>query len=215
MLEPGRRPGCDPFTRRHRPGDRDLRNRRVPNQRGADVTAALHDVERSDRQPRLGEDLGERQRRERRDLGRLEDHRVARSECRRRLPAGDLDRVVPGTDPDAHAQRLATGVGERSARCPAEVDVLAGGGGRERAEVLETVGARRGIGDERLLERLAGVERLEHRQLTIAGSDQIGGAMQDRDPARRRERPTTPRTRGRRNPPHGRSSPRRRHRARR
>lgn len=43
-------------------------------------------------------------------------------QSRRRLPAGDLEGVVPGADPHAHAERLPPGVAEGPAR---ELDVFA------------------------------------------------------------------------------------------
>src|SRR3712207_8264349 len=52
--------------------------------------------------------------------------------------------LVPGAEAHAHAERLATCVGERAA----EVDVLPGVGGDQPGEVLEAVGTRRSVGHE-------------------------------------------------------------------
>ncbi len=102
-------------------GERHLGDARVAAERLADAVVALDDVEQPGRYARLGVDLGQLDRRERGELGRLEHHRVAAGEGRRRLPAGDLQRVVPGADAGAHAERLAPRVAPRAA----EVDVLA------------------------------------------------------------------------------------------
>ena len=163
-----------PLPRRHRPGDRDLGHRRVACERSAHVARTLHDVEGARWETGVDEDLGQSQRAQRCELRRLEHHRVAGCQRRRRLPAGDLDRIVPRTDRGAHAERLAARVGERRA----EVDVLAGVRRDQTGEVLQAVGARRGIGDKRLLQRLAGVERFEHRQLVVAFTDRLGGSVQ-------------------------------------
>ena len=93
----------------------------------------------------------------------------------RRLPAGDLDRIVPRADADADAERLAPRIGEGAA----EIDVLAVEGGDARRRRIR--GSRRGggVGDQRFLDRLAGVERLEPRKLVVAGAQDVGGAAQD------------------------------------
>ena len=160
---------------RHRAGERDLGDDVVADERGADVAIALHDVEQPVRQAGLGVDLGQRQRRQRRVLRRLEHHGVAHGERRRRLPAGDLDRIVPGADADADAERLAPRIGEGAA----EIDIVAVEGGDRAAEIFERIGGRRRVGNQRLLDGLAGVERLEPRQFGVAGAQDVGGAAQD------------------------------------
>ena len=92
-----------------------LAMRGVGGERRADRAAALDHVEGAGGQAGLGEDLGELQRAERRELGGLEDHGVAAGERRRRLPAGDLAGVVPGADAGADA-RAARGGCRRSRR---------------------------------------------------------------------------------------------------
>ena len=157
------------------PVNETLATHRVAGQCRADIAKALHDVEQPVRQPGLGEDFGQRQRGQRRVLGRLEDHRVAHGERRRGLPAGALDRIVPGADADADAERLAARVGEGSA----EIDEVAVEAGDDAAEELQRVGGGGGVGDQRFLDRLAGVERLQPRQLCVALAQQVGGAAQD------------------------------------
>lgn len=61
-------------------------------------TGADDDVENAVGQSGLGGDAGHRQRRQRRDLGRLQDHRATGGECRDDLPHRHLQRVVPGRD---------------------------------------------------------------------------------------------------------------------
>jgi hypothetical protein len=158
----------------------------VRRQRRADRAAALDHVEDAGRQAGLGEDRAELQRAERGQIGGLEDQRVAAGERRRGLPAGDLRGVVPGADAGADAERLASGVDEVAA----EVDRLSGEPGGEGREPFERVRPRGPVGDQRLGERLAGVERLEFGERAAAGADQVGGAAQDAGPGGgRRRRP--------------------------
>ena len=67
-------------------------------------------------QPGLERELGEAQRGQRRQLGRLEHHRVAGRQRRAHLPRGDRQREVPRHDQPDHAERLAHG--ERRRRRP-------------------------------------------------------------------------------------------------
>ena len=128
------------------------------------VGEAVDDVEDAVGQAGFGEDLGELDRAERRQLRRLEDHGVAAGERRRRLPAGDLQRVVPGADAGDDAERLAPRVAE--GRRP-EVDVLAGKARGDAGEIVEAVGAGEHVDGRGLLDRLAGVAGLEKRQLRV------------------------------------------------
>jgi hypothetical protein len=83
----------------------------------------------------------------RRQFRRLEDHRVAAGERRRRFPARDLDRVVPRADADADAERLAARVRERAL----ELVVLAVQRRGESRVVLDAVGAGEDVDRFRLL----------------------------------------------------------------
>ena len=79
----------------------------MAHQRVADVAArARQDVDHARRED-LGQDLGERQGRQRRPGGRLEHDRVARGEGRAELPAGHVQRVVPWGDGGDDADRIA------------------------------------------------------------------------------------------------------------
>ena len=54
-----------------------------------------------------------------------------------------------------------------------------GVGGDQPGEVLDAVGAGSSVGDERLLDRLARVERLELRQLPVAVAHDLGRSSQN------------------------------------
>ena len=164
-LQPGGGRGVDLAAGRHRAGERDLGDGRMRRQRPADRAAALEHGEGAGGKAGFGQDLAELQRAERGQLGGLEDQRVAAGERRRGLPAGDLRGVVPGADAEADAERLAAGVDEIAA----EIDRLAGEAGGEPGEPLERVGAGGPVGDQRLGDRLAGVERLELGELAVRG----------------------------------------------
>ncbi len=120
-------------------------------------------------------DLGEQRGGERRQLGGLEDHRVAAGERRRRFPARDLDRVVPRADADADAERLAARVGERAL----QLVVLAVERRRETAVVLEAVGAGQHVDHLGFLDRLAGVAHFDLGDLAIALAQDPGSAVED------------------------------------
>ena len=121
---------------RHRTGHRNFCHHIVPDKPGADIAIALHYVEQPVGQAGLAVDLGKRQRRKRRVLRRLEHHGVAHGQRRRRLPAGDLDRIVPGANADAHPKRFTPRIGKGSA----EVDHLAIEGGDRAGEIFQAIG---------------------------------------------------------------------------
>ena len=137
---------------------------------------ALHHLEDAGRQAGFAIGFLELDGGERREARGLEDHRVAEGERGGRFPAGDLQRIVPGTDAGDHAERLAARVTE-SLR--AKVDVLAGRALCEGGKVLDALGTRDDIDDPRLLDRLAGVARLERRELVVARAQDLGSAAQD------------------------------------
>ena len=163
------------LARRHRSGERHLGDDRMGGECGADGAVALDDIEEPIRQACLGVDLGERQRRERRVFRWLEDHGVAHGQRRRRLPACALDRIVPRADADADAERLAARIGEG----PAEIDVIAVEGCHGAAEEFQRIRGRGRVGDQRLLDGLAGVEGLQPRQFVVACPKDVGRAPQD------------------------------------
>ena len=157
-------------------GERDLGDARMGDEGLPGARVALHDVEGAVGQPGLLERLGEVGGGEGRQLGRLEDHRVAAGECRGRLPAGDLDRVVPGADPGDHAEGLAPRIAERRG---AEVDMLAGQRRGNSGEIVEAIRPRQDVDRDRLLDRLAGVARLGLGDLLVARAQNIRGLPED------------------------------------
>ncbi len=127
------------------------------DERGAGAAVAGDDVDDAGRQLGLAEDVAEEERRERRRLGRLEHDGVPGRERGRDLPGQHQQREVPRDDLAGDAERLRLAVRER-------VLELVG-----PARVVEEV--RRGerqVDVARLLDRLAAVQRLEHRELARA-----------------------------------------------
>ncbi len=120
-------------------------------------------------------DFGKPEGRKRGHLGRLEHHRIAHGKRRAGLPAGDLDRIVPSADADTDPKRLTARIAEGSAK----LDLLAIEGGDRPAEEFERLGSRRGIGDKRFLQRLAGVQRFELCQFLIVRKQEVCRPAQD------------------------------------
>ena len=117
----------------------------------------------------------------RRELRRLENHGIAAGERGRGLPAGDLQRIVPGADAGHHAQGLAARVAEGLGT---QIDVLAAQGLREAREVFEAFRAGDHIHHQGLLNRLAGVARFELGELLIARAQQFAPPAQHARPLR-------------------------------
>ena len=145
---------------------------------------------------RVERQLGEAQRRQRRQLGGLEHDRVARRERRPELPSGDHEREVPRHDQADDAERLANREG-----------LAAGDGDRVAEQALGRAGVvAEGVNDHRHLparvaDRLARVARLEQRELIEVGLDGVRKRAQLRRPRGGRKRPPggeTPPARGRR-----------------
>ncbi len=91
-----------------RAGEADLGDVRVRDQALAGHrTGADDDVDDALGDARLQRELGEAQRRERRQLGRLEDDRVPAGERGPELPAGEHQREVPRHDQPDHSERFA------------------------------------------------------------------------------------------------------------
>ncbi len=148
---------------------RDVIDARMAGERGARFMAvAGDDVERAGRQPGLGGQFGDAQHGQARVLGRLDHARVAGRERRADAAPEDLHRVVPRHDVArdavrfAHRQHRVAGlVGEGFA-----VQLV----GRARVEL--EVACERGCIGARLLQRLAGVARLDRGEFL----DRIGHA---------------------------------------
>ena len=159
--------------------ERQLRDIRVGDERGAGRRAvAVDDVEHAFRHARLEHDAPQVRRREGRLLGHLEHDAVADREGRRRLPAREQERVVPGRDRTDDAVRLALRVDEvaRVGRVGASVRQL--GVGRE---VREEVGGEHHLGG-RLTERLARVPRLDLADDVRLRADLVAHPAQDPSP---------------------------------
>ena len=113
VLQPARGGFVDPLTGRVGAGERDLRHERMLDERRTDVGAeAGDDVDDAGREAGVLDQLHELEHRRRRELGRLDDDRVACSERRRQLPRRQQQRRVPGDDRGDDAERLVARVVE-------------------------------------------------------------------------------------------------------
>ena len=140
-----------------RAGERDLVDARVGDERHPDLARARDDVDDARRQVGLAADVGEEQGAERRRRRRLEDDRVAGGEGRGDLPGEHQQREVPRDDLGGDAERLRDAAGERVLELVRPAGVVPEVGRRERH-----------VDVARLLDRLAGVHRLEDRELARA-----------------------------------------------
>ena len=157
----------------------------VGRERRADVDAvAVHEVEHAGGHAGRVHDLGEHDRVQRRDLGRLEHHRAARRDRRRDL-AGDLvQRPVPGRDHSAHADGLTHD--QRGAHRALELEV--GEHAARGREVTESGGGLRGL---RQPQRCADLLADDVGELLHAAGVHADDAVEQREAlvlARQRER---------------------------
>ena len=149
-------------------------------------------------------ELRQLEHRRRRELRRLDDHRAARGERRRELPAGQRERRVPRRDDGDHALRLVARVGEDAllvARDDGALDLVG-----ETRVVAEVVAHVADLADD-LARELAVVALLDlgqarrvgdrpgRRAATAAGRARTASARARR---RRRRRAAPPRPRPRR-----------------
>lgn len=113
-----------------------------------------------------------------RHLGRLVNHGVAGRQARGGLPEGDLDRVVPGPDARAHAERF---LGRVDPGRVAEAERLAVQAARrdQVGKVLEHVGARYDVDRGRLGEWFASVEGLDFGEFVVSRSKYLYGLVED------------------------------------
>ena len=168
---------------RRRACERDLANERVLDD-GLACRLSQHDVDHALRQTAFDECLDAGERRERRCARGLEDHCVARRDCRRNLVRGQRQREVPrhyrAADADGHSddQAVRGGIGQRHVLA---VDLV--GDVREPRDVLA--------------EPLSLEPRLEQCLSLLLGEDRGDlldlaehvkrGPVQDLSPLRRRE----------------------------
>ncbi len=136
------------------------------------------DVRDARREPGLHQQLDQVHGGERGDLARLDDEGVARGERRGDLPAGLEQRVVPGGDQRADADRLvhddAVHVGAARVH-----DTPAALVHDEVGEVAEGVGDVVDV-DPALFQGLAGVPALDQRDLLAVALEQVPDAAQQR-----------------------------------
>ena len=138
----------------------------------------MNDLEQTLGKSGLAQQRGHPVRCQRRHFRRLQDEGVTCRQRRRGLPAGDLDRVVPGADAGADTERNALAIGDGVGIAPH----VAGVGLRQRREEIHRIGAARHVGRHRLAVDLADVENLDPRQLFIMFAKQPRGPCQDLRP---------------------------------
>jgi hypothetical protein len=149
-------------------GERDGRHARVADQRRADLPVALQQADRLGRGAGDPQGLDQEEAAQRRLLGRLEHHGVARRQRRGELAGGDREREVPRRDSGHDAARrvvqdvaLAGDLEERAAA--AERD------GAARRELQEVDGrADLGVGLDPRLADLAHADRGERQVAPVA-----------------------------------------------
>ncbi|CRJ98752.1 hypothetical protein BN1708_009490 [Verticillium longisporum] len=184
-LEGGGGQAHDGAAGRRAAGEGELVDAGVGGEGGAGVgAAAVEHVEHAARQAGGGHEAGEVEHGQGRLLGGLEDDRVAGGEGRGQLPAGHGQRVVPGDDLSADAERLAQRVGKLGG---AEIHGLAvplvGPAGivaEHGHEVWDVLGEARRQG-------LAVVERLNGGQRQGVGLDEVGEVVEELAPCRGRQ----------------------------
>lgn len=143
----------------------------VADQRVAGAGAvALNHVEHPRRNARLVHQAAQLVGGQRRQLGHLQHRRVAQRQARRGLPGGGHERYVPRRDQSTDAHRLVQGVVEHLVVDRIAVPV------HPRADFGEELEVVRGARDQhvlRLVDRQAGVEGLQFRQVRHVPVDQL------------------------------------------
>ena len=187
----GERP--DPPADRGRAGEAHHVDTGVGDQRLAgDGTRTRDDVDHATRHTGPVRGLGEHQRGERGDLGRLEHDGVARGDRRQHLPRGHLQRVVPRRDRADHADRLAPYVGRVVAGVlPRGLPLELARGAAEERGVVD--GARH-VELPGQPQRLAGLAALGDREV-VGDRLQLAGEGEQRAGTLRRGRPRPVRVR--------------------
>src|SRR5207302_1310410 len=104
----------------------------------------------------LQSELRQAQRRQRRQLGGLQHHRVPTGERRPDLPAGDVEREVPGHDQPDNPQRLAEGQIDTPARWDGGTARHAGNAARARA-TASSVSSTPASGSSAIVSSVAGL----------------------------------------------------------
>ena len=167
-----------------RAGEADLRHVRMLDEAAADDRAlADEDVDDALRDPGLEHELGQPQRRQRRQLGGLQDDRVAARERGPELPRGDVEREVPRHDQADDAERLAEGDVDAAADRDRLAVVLVDRAGVEVEDLRDHADLR-----ARARDRLADVARLDPRELLAVLLDERREPAQQPRPIGRRDR---------------------------
>ena len=186
---PSRRLRQQPLPDRGRAGERQLAQPRVADDRlrhGA-RRRGREDVHDALRQAGVLEQLREVERRERRELGRLDDDGAAGGERRRDLAGRHREREVPRRDEEARTDRMLRhdhATGALGVRPVAALDA--------RGLLAEPAHELAAVGDlaARLGERLAHLDRHEQGEVLLALLQQVERAPEDLGAlARRRRRP--------------------------
>src|SRR3954447_24362598 len=170
---------------RRRAGERELARPRVLDERLRRLARRLRrdDVHHPARQAGLLQDAAEREHRQRRLLGRLDDARAAGGDRRPDLARAHRQREVPRGDEDARADRL---LHRQHAPDAGLVDRVAPVDARRLLGVpAEEVRGVRDLG-LRLGDRIAHLERHEQREVVRALGDEVVRAAQDVAPLARR-----------------------------
>ena len=159
----------------HLAGEGDLGHLGCLTQPGPDPAIPLHHVEDTGGHAGLDEDLRQLEGAKGRLLRGFEDHAVAAGQRRGCLPAGNLQRVVPGADPGADAQGLAAAV----VKIGPQLLLIALDGGGKTGEELYAVSTGHHVHHGGLLPGLAGVGHLDGGQGVVALAQQGNGPQQD------------------------------------
>ena len=131
------------------PVNASLSTSRMIHERGARRAVAGENVQHARRESGFGGELGERERGERRELRRLQDHRASRGERRRDLPREHQQREIPRNDLPDDAGAVISGELRLEQLRPAGV-------------MVEVPRDERNVDVARLADALAVVHRLEH-----------------------------------------------------
>src|SRR4029078_9191376 len=176
LLHAGHARGGDALAGGHRSGERDRGDVGMPDERFAYARPASHDkVEHARRNARRGDDLRQRMRSSRHEVGRLEHDAVAVRERRRDLPRGNRDREITRRDepddPDRFTRDL--DVDARAHGC----DLLAAQphafGGEEQEDLAGAYGLAYAFG-----ECLAFLAREQPAELVLASEDLVADSLQ-------------------------------------
>ena len=160
---------------RHRAGEGYAAESGMGDERSTRLVAkALHDVERAVRQAGFLRDVGEQRRGERSPLGRLQNHGVARGQCRCDLPGRKHERRVPWSDECGDSGRIPGYVVGVAARLEVRVTEVVDQPVGEEAEVVCDPGH---DSAKMAAQQCAVVHGLDVGQLRDILVDQLGDAV--------------------------------------